>query len=376
MTWLAGLVVVAMVMMAGAAVRYTVRNGMAMRRAHHGITLARGYFDLVARDVAAGSRIPEAVEHSVIVVAGSSWEREIHTVGTAVRLGARPRDLYRAELGVQMPLWQEFLRAWDHTERYGISLVELARGLVADCDARLHHLDKSRTAMAGARFTMLILLILPMGALAIGQLSGLDPLRFLLGNPIGWVLCLAGSALASVGVGMSEMLATRVLGEHGGEVLEHARAFDLCAAAVAAGLPLARAWGLGFPSAAAGADESVPRPLVAFLRRCRGPEAHVSPAHIPALLGLGAGADAWLALSEDPLFRTVVLQAAQQTRSGAAWAEACRHHAAELRFLACNQSTAAAERVLVTLAVPLTLCFLPAFVLLGLLPLSFALAGI
>ena len=47
-----------------------------------------------------------------------------------------------------------------------------------------------------------------------------------------------------------------------------------------------------------------------------------------------------------------------------------------LRRTAGDRSRAGAERVLVAVAAPLTLCFLPAFVLVGLVPLVVGFAGV
>jgi len=56
-------------------------------------------------------------------------------------------------------------------------------------------------------------------------------------------------------------------------------------------------------------------------------------------------------------------------RSGARLADGIRIHATRLRQEEADRALAGAERVLVVVAAPLTLCFLPAFVLLGLIPL-------
>ena len=55
-------------------------------------------------------------------------------------------------------------------------------------------------------------------------------------------------------------------------------------------------------------------------------------------------------------------------RSGAALTEACQRIATEHREQAKEEATAQAERAGVLIALPMTLCYLPAFFLLGLVP--------
>ena len=50
--------------------------------------------------------------------------------------------------------------------------------------------------------------------------------------------------------------------------------------------------------------------------------------------------------------------------------------AEHLRRVAADKATAGAEKVLIALAAPLTLCFLPAFVFVGLLPLAIGMASL
>ena len=72
----------------------------------------------------------------------------------------------------------------------------------------------------------------------------------------------------------------------------------------------------------------------------------------------------------------VARQAVQQTRAGTRLAEGAKAQARRIRQHSLNQVEAGAERVLIAVAAPLTLCFLPAFVLIGLVPLVIGLAGI
>lgn len=114
-------------------------------------------------------------------------------------------------------------------------------------------------------------------------------------------------------------------------------------------------------------------------------EAGLSPAHAAAavatasnspswrrtasLLELGISAEkAWAELYSDSHYAHVATLAANSQRSGAALAQGYRDGAEKLRQDANDHATARAERAGVLIALPLTLCYLPAFFLLGLAP--------
>ncbi|HIW95886.1 MAG TPA: hypothetical protein H9867_05300, partial [Candidatus Corynebacterium gallistercoris] len=180
-------------------------------------------------------------------------------------------------------------------------------------------------------------------------------------NPLGVALSLGGVMLMCAGAWWAEKLSAACVGHHrlGGvgrragprnsraDPLETASRLDVAAAALRAGMPVAEAW------------------LVAM-----------GTSRTTFLLRLGAGPEAWAELAGDPLIGPVARQAAQQQRSGAGLAAGMTAQAIRLRKLAADEATAGAQKVLVVLAAPLTLCFLPAFVLVGLIPLALGLAGI
>lgn len=114
-------------------------------------------------------------------------------------------------------------------------------------------------------------------------------------------------------------------------------------------------------------------------------ESGLSPAHAAAavatasnstswrrtasLLELGITAEkAWAELYSDPHYAQLAALATNSQRSGAALAHGCRDSAEKLRQEDIDHATARAERAGVLIALPLTLCYLPAFFLLGLAP--------
>lgn len=90
---------------------------------------------------------------------------------------------------------------------------------------------------------------------------------------------------------------------------------------------------------------------------------------VAALLRLGTSApDAWRGLVDDPVLGPVAAVASRSADSGIKLADALTRSAATLREDLLCAATARAERVGVMALIPLGLCFLPAFICLGVVP--------
>ncbi|MDO5031873.1 type II secretion system F family protein [Corynebacterium sp.] len=88
-----------------------------------------------------------------------------------------------------------------------------------------------------------------------------------------------------------------------------------------------------------------------------------------ALLGVGVPMDsAWASLRAEPHLAGMVRLAQMSGDSGAAMVSGCHRLVAQLRAEAAAQATASAERAGVFIAAPLAVCFLPAFIIVGLVP--------
>jgi pilus assembly protein TadC len=127
--------------------------------------------------------------------------------------------------------------------------------------------------------------------------------------------------------------------------------------------------GMAVSTAAAAAAPSAPPNLAKVLRRAAD------------LLALGADpAVAWSIPSgprsqADPQIDALLRLARRSASSGAALAGGVTELAEESRHDAAHAATAAAERAGVLIAGPLGLCFLPAFICLGIAPVVAGLAG-
>jgi pilus assembly protein TadC len=148
----------------------------------------------------------------------------------------------------------------------------------------------------------------------------------------------------------------------GNDPLAVASSLDVLAVCLTAGMAVS--------TAAAASAASAPPPLARVLRRAAD------------LLALGADpAVAWnappglSASSLDPQTDALLRLARRSSVSGVALAEAVSTLATQCRQDATHTAAAAAERAGVLIAGPLGLCFLPAFVCLGIIPVVAGLAG-
>ncbi|MQY17956.1 type II secretion system F family protein [Nocardia macrotermitis] len=137
-----------------------------------------------------------------------------------------------------------------------------------------------------------------------------------------------------------------------------ASAFDLLAACLRAGLPVA--------VAARAVASTAPDELGAALHR------------VADLLALGADQpDAWRRVAEEARsddVRALARLTARSARSGACLADAVSELAGQCRATVEDAAAARAERAGVLIGGPLGLCFLPAFVCLGIVPVVIGLA--
>ena len=107
------------------------------------------------------------------------------------------------------------------------------------------------------------------------------------------------------------------------------------------------------------------------------PDAMAGPlTRVADLVALGADPlDAWAPALDEPATAHLARAARRSARSGAAVADVAVTVAADVRAEAAEAVAARAERAGVLVAGPLGLCFLPAFLALGIAPVVIGLAG-
>ena len=202
-------------------------------------------------------------------------------------------------------------------------------------------------------------------ATASEQVSPLRPRWLVVGvgalGGVGWAIGGVAVALVASGlaallvVGLRRMLAVSVeeRAENGAEL---ASCWELLAACLEAGLPVA------------GAVLATATPLTGAagsgMRRVAG------------LLELGADpVDAWRTVEHRQTLAAFARAAARSAGTGAALARVARTECARLRAEITDAAQARAQRAAVLITGPLGLCFLPAFLVLGIAPVVIGLAG-
>ncbi len=138
--------------------------------------------------------------------------------------------------------------------------------------------------------------------------------------------------------------------------LRLAGTLDLLAACLRAGLPV--------PTALAAVADLAPAAAADALRSASG------------LLALGAGAEeAWAPVRARPELGELAVAAIRTARAGTVFAAAATELAGRVRDDLAVEAEERAERAGVVLALPVGLCFLPAFLCLGVLPVVLGLAA-
>lgn len=131
----------------------------------------------------------------------------------------------------------------------------------------------------------------------------------------------------------------------------------LLAVCLEAGLPLR--------NAVAAVADGLTGPVAEVLRRL----------HASVQLG-GPETDAWRELGAgEPAFEQLAREVAHAVESGTALAPVLRHHAHEARRTVAAGAQARARRAGVSSVLPLMACFLPAFLLIGVVPIVGGVAG-
>lgn len=156
--------------------------------------------------------------------------------------------------------------------------------------------------------------------------------------------------------GVRRAVARGPVGDSGRDPFAVASALDVMAVCLSAGMTVA--------AAAAATADFAPPSLALVLRRASD------------LLGLGARPEtAWRISDGDEDCIALARLARRSAESGSALAQGIAELAEKQRRDATHAAAAAAERAGVLIAGPLGLCFLPAFVCLGIVPVVAGLAG-
>jgi tight adherence protein B len=387
------------------------RAGRVHRAATTAATCLSDALGVLVSELRAGTHPAEAVQAAAETQADASPEiaRTLASVAAAARLGGDvPAVLPGAGPEHLRPWLSRLADAWALADRYGIPLVELIDAVRSDTEHRVRFAAEVQARLAGPRASAAVLAGLPLLGLALGHAVGAAPWRVLSGTSVGQLLLVIGTGLACAGVLWSARLISGVVEG----VSVQALASLLMAAALLAvpgpvgprarlpraressptpGDPLPARW---FARDANAREQSLELAggwelLAACLRAgmpvavgvravAEGLGAPAGPAlrRTAELLALGADpAQAWQPALECRSTARLARTAQRSGRSGAAFAESLTRLATEVRADARERSEARAQRAGVLIAAPLGLCFLPAFLAIGVVPVLIGLAA-
>ncbi|BBF99256.1 MULTISPECIES: type II secretion system F family protein [Pseudonocardia] len=179
------------------------------------------------------------------------------------------------------------------------------------------------------------------------------------GAALGWALGGTGGTVIGAVAGAALVVAARRAPSRRAVAVDAAglaAAWDLLATCLAAGLTV--------PDAVDAAAHRLPGRPGSALRRVGG------------LLVLGANADdAWAAAAGCPELAAFARTAARSAHTGSALGRAASAEAVRLRMALTDLAEERAQRAAVLITAPLGLCFLPAFLVLGIVPVVIGLAG-
>ncbi len=134
-------------------------------------------------------------------------------VAARARLGADVGSglLAVADGSASPAYWERLSACWGLAQAHGLAIATLLRTAQRDIVERERFASRVRAGMAGARATAAILAGLPMLGIALGQLIGADPVRFLLSDGLGGWLLLVGTGLVCAGLLWSDGIVNRVV---------------------------------------------------------------------------------------------------------------------------------------------------------------------
>ncbi|SFR85487.1 tight adherence protein B [Agromyces sp. CF514] len=294
---------------------------------------------------AAWRHLAESGERDPVLVAAAEAGEQGAPIAEAI---AKARAGLPAEGG-----WAVLAAAWQVASTAGAPLTVSLRDLAAAMRDEAQVRREVRTSLAGPAASARMVLALPLVALVFGSVLGFDTATVLLGNPIGLACLVLGLAFLWIALRWSRALAARAAAFDEGAGLE----LELLSIGMAGGASVERARELvdaALRMHGLGSDAAPPSAARAATRARVGPGAAGAGATGVGRAAASARLDETVRLAE---------------RAGAPLVELLRAEAQRGRRIARTDAATRGAALGVRLMLPLGLCVLPAFVLLGVAPL-------
>ena len=300
-------------------------------------------------DAAAESVLQLAVLLQAGLAPARAWTHLAQTGDAAAsHVVAAHRDgspLPEAIAGIGTPVWREIAAAYKVASVVGAPLADSLRGLAVALRDAHEAADDVRVALAEPAGTARLMGWLPLVALGLGALLGFDMLGALMTNPLGIASLVAGGILLGLARRWTGRLVARARAEGGIPGLDA----ELVAIALSGGVSIDRAHAVVRDARAVG--------------RSRPVGAAGSESAVGARVSESAGDRAAAGVTAD------VARVLSLARSaGVPAVELLRASAAHARHRARIHGRLRAARLSSRLLIPLGVCTLPAFLLLGVAP--------
>lgn len=204
--------------MAVAAALACLATGTRMRRGRRArARRAEGHALAAALEVLIGElRVgahPVAAFHAAAAESTGSVRQAFAAVAGRAQLGADAAGGIRAA-GAVSPVaayWNRMAVFWELASRHGLAIAVLMGAAHRDILDRQRFTARMHAALAGARATAAILAGLPLLGLALGELIGAHPVRFLLGGGVGGAFLVVGVALICAGLAWADRIIDRMV---------------------------------------------------------------------------------------------------------------------------------------------------------------------
>jgi tight adherence protein B len=210
------LVVPVAVVLSGATVGATLllrrRRLTARRRIERERAALETALDVLVGELRAGAH-PVAAFHVAAAEAHGSVGDAFQAVAARAVFGADVaaglRDV--AAASARPAHWERLAVCWELAQTHGLAMATLMRAAQRDVVERIRFDARVAAGMAGARATAAVLAGLPVAGVALGELIGAHPVRFLVGSGAGGWLLLIGVALACCGLLWSDRITGQAL---------------------------------------------------------------------------------------------------------------------------------------------------------------------
>ena len=188
------------------------RRQAARRRAEQESRALETALDVLVGELRAGAH-PVAAFHVAAAEAEGAVGASFRAVAAGAVLGADvPAGLRSAAAATSRPAcWERLAVYWQLAQAHGLTMATLVRAAQRDIVERARFDAQVTAGMAGARATAAVLAGLPLAGVALGELLGAHPMRFLVSGGAGGWLMLIGASLVCCGLLWSDRITGRAL---------------------------------------------------------------------------------------------------------------------------------------------------------------------